>query len=498
MTQRQIARFIQAMAFLCMPVCNTATNGGMMRINIFKKTGWLFWHRWLGLITCFGILLWGLSGLSHPIMTRLQPVPTQFMPPAQHLDLSHSLSPANLLAMHHIQFVSGVSLIKYDDQQFFRVSTDASMPARYFGSTNGIEFKDGDQLYAEYLASHYSGRNRLSVTNSTLINQFSDEYPEVNRLLPVWRIAFAGNDHMRAFIDTDQARLATLSNDARYLLTKVFRFGHNWSFLDSTPRLQMTLMAFVLIIALISAISGLTLYVKRGRYAASRLANQPTRRWHRRIGLLVAISTLLFAGSGLFHLIMSFQQARQAVPVLAPELVDVKQLSNQVWSELATQTMTRLRLISESDTPLWMLAKDSDAPMAQVAMMSHEHHHAAPVQEPSSSLLINATESSETTPDLIKLAQTQAAHYAQLPIDDITATSVVSQFGGEYGFVFKRLPVIKVEFKTKDHLRLYIEPETGALAAQIRDIDATEGWSFAYLHKWEFANYNKDFRDILV
>ncbi|MEZ0332026.1 MAG: hypothetical protein ACAH07_10915, partial [Methylophilaceae bacterium] len=47
-------------------------------------------------------------------------------------------------------------------------------------------------------------------------------------------------------------------------------------------------------------------------------------------------------------------------------------------------------------------------------------------------------------------------------------------------------------------LRLYIEPETGALAAQIRDIDATEGWSFAYLHKWEFANYNKDFRDILV
>ncbi|BCM24706.1 hypothetical protein ZMTM_09650 [Methyloradius palustris] len=425
-------------------------------------------------------------------------MPAQFTPPPQHLDLSHSLSPVKLLAMHHIPFVSGVSLIEYDGQQLFRVSTDASLPARYFDSANGRELKDGDRLYAEYLASHYSGRNRLAVTNSSLINQFSDEYPEVNRLLPVWRIEFAGSDHLRAFIDTDQARLATLSNDWRYQLTKVFRFGHNWSFLDSTPRLQVSLMTFVLVIAISSGISGLILYVKRGRYAANRLANQPARRWHKRIGLLVATSTLLFAGSGLFHLIMSFQQARQTAPDLALKLVDVEQLSDQVWSELSAQTMSRLRLISESETPLWMLAKDTDAPMAQVAMMSHEHHHATPAQEPSSSLLINANGSSEAAPDLIKLAKVQATHYAQLPIDDITATSVVSQFGGEYGFVFKRLPVIKVQFKNKDHLRLYIEPETGALAAKITDIDATEGWSFAYLHKWEFANYNKDFRDILV
>ncbi|HEY0268319.1 MAG TPA: hypothetical protein VGC12_03695, partial [Methyloradius sp.] len=60
----------------------------MIRINVLKNTNWSFWHRWLGLVTCVGILLWGISGLSHPIMTRLQPVPVQFMPPVQHLGLA--------------------------------------------------------------------------------------------------------------------------------------------------------------------------------------------------------------------------------------------------------------------------------------------------------------------------------------------------------------------------------------------------------------------------
>jgi hypothetical protein len=46
--------------------------------------------------------------------------------------------------------------------------------------------------------------------------------------------------------------------------------------------------------------------------------------------------------------------------------------------------------------------------------------------------------------------------------------------------------------------RYYVEPATGVLAAEIRDIDVTEGKSFAYLHKWAWLDANKEARDILM
>ncbi len=468
----------------------------MIRINVLKNTNWSFWHRWLGLVTCVGILLWGISGLSHPIMTRLQPVPVQFMPPVQHLGLAGYLTPSKVLAIHSIKHVSRLSAIEFNGQTFFRVVEADAQTARYFSNINGIELQDGDRLYAEYLAIHYSGRNKQDITNSTFINQFSNEYPRVNRLLPVWRVEFAGKGHLRAFIDTDQARLATLSDDTRYLLTQIFRFGHNWSFLDAAPRLQLAVMTIVILAALTSAISGLVLFVKRRHRVVS--LNQALRRWHRQIALAVAISTLLFAGSGCFHLIMNFQQARPEIPPLAPKLIDASQLSDKVWESISQQTVSKITLVSQYDFPLWMLHTNSAAPIVQVAVMAHEHHHAMHENPAPSTQIIDASVIDHAPPTMLEVAQIQAARYAKSPVNDIVNSETISQFGGEYGFVFKRLPVVKVQFKGTGNPRIYVEPETGALAAKVKDIDALEGWSFAYLHKWEFANYNKNFRDILV
>ena len=143
-----------------------------------------------------------------------------------------------------------------------------------------------------------------------MITGFSDDYHSLNRLLPVWRVEFAGDGHLRAFIDTDEARLATLVDDTRFFMTRLFRLGHNWSFAEGSPILQVSIMALVLAAALTSALSGLYMYFSR-KNANSRLAKQPLRRWHRRMGLLVAVSTLLFVSSGGFHLIMNFKQERQ-------------------------------------------------------------------------------------------------------------------------------------------------------------------------------------------
>ena len=81
---------------------------------------------------------------------------------------------------------------------------------------------------------------------------------------------------------------------------------------------------------------------------------------------------------------------------------------------------------------------------------------------------------------------------------DIVRTEWITKFAKEYGYIFKRIPVIKVQMNDADQTRYYIEPATGVISAKVRNIDGFEGIIFAYLHKWSFENINKDLRDILV
>lgn len=461
------------------------------------KISWARWHRRLGLVTCFGVLLWGLSGLSHPIMTRLQPKPVAFSPPASMLDLKDSMTPSQVLACGGISRLQRFSAINIDDKVYYRIAEHADSPARYFSASNCSELRRGDEQYARLLASHYTGRPASDIVGARFINAFNDEYPAVSRLLPVWRIEFSGQDQLRAYIDTDQARLSTLVDNRRVWLSSWFHFGHNWGFLDGMPRGQLIVMALVLSATLFSAISGLTLYFRRLRHSKERLATQPCRRWHRRIGLLVSVSTLLFAGSGMFHLFMSYRQ-QQATPHYAVPDIQASAISAAGWNKVAEHAAGRVDLVLAEGEPYWLLR--STMPPAQVGVLaqdSHVHvHHAA--KTAGDKPLLFAADGTSAVPDTDSLARRQAVFFANLPLEAITETALVSRFGGEYGFIFKRLPVVKVQFRAPGNPRYYIEPATGVLAAVVTDADATEGWSFAYLHKWVWLDFNKDLRDLLV
>jgi hypothetical protein len=87
---------------------------------------------------------------------------------------------------------------------------------------------------------------------------------------------------------------------------------------------------------------------------------------------------------------------------------------------------------------------------------------------------------------------------AENTLPAIASVQWITTFANEYGFVFKRLPVLKVQTTQAHHARFYLEPATGALAANIDDTDGMEGFIFAYLHKWSFQSVNKDVRDLLA
>jgi uncharacterized iron-regulated membrane protein len=474
----------------------------------------MFWHRWLGLITCVGILLWGVSGISHPIMTRLQPKPVAFAAPSAKFDLSNSLSVKQVLLKQGINEFKHISLAQVLGETYFRVGFEAQQPARYFNIKAGQELQNGDLEFAKILASHFTGNEILKVTDVKLINHFSSDYHAVNRLLPVWRVEFSGDNHLRAYIDTEQIRLATLVDDRRYWLTQLFQFGHNWSFLEATPKIQLGLAATVLVITLVSAISGLYLYFTLAN-GKQRLAKKPVRKWHRRIGLSVSVATLIFASSGMFHLIMSYQQQTNAL-VIAPESTHTQQLNEAVWSQIKAKQLAKLDLFSQSAIPYWYFLESSkegenQMPAAQVASLAreaeHAEHHKNNQQHQAIAPIVMradvATEealSQNFTPQQSAemLARQQVALMSGKSIHDIVSTEWITKFAKEYGFIFKRIPVIKVQMNDADQTRYYIEPATGILSAKVRNIDGFEGFIFAYLHKWSFESINKDLRDILV
>lgn len=482
----------------------------------------MFWHRWLGIFTCIGILLWGVSGISHPIMSRLQPMPVAFTAPAVHVDLSRSETVIAVLNQHGIKHFNHISLAQFLGKSYFRVAYGASHPARYFDIETGEELAGGDAKYAQNLAVHFTGKDISEISKTELVTQFSSDYHAVNRLLPVWRVEFNDSQHLRAFIDTEQSRLSTLVNDTRFWLTKLFQFGHNWSFLEFAPKLQLGIATLVLITVLTSAISGLYLYFKLPN-AKRRLINKPMHRWHRRIGLIVSIAALIFASSGLFHLVMSYQQQVNAHEV-KQEIAITKQLNPQVCQEIAAKPLAKLDLITSAGMPYWYVLNSASTsqnqmPVAQVAVLAkeaehaehHNHHeHDKPKDKPilpyvlradlaplkNLSISENSTISQQKSVE--NLAKQRAALYSHQPSSHIVSTEWVTKFANEYGFIFKRLPVIKVQFNDAEHTRYYIEPATGALAAKVRNIDGVEGFVFAYFHKWSFQSLNKDLRDILV
>ncbi|HWU67123.1 MAG TPA: PepSY-associated TM helix domain-containing protein [Methylophilus sp.] len=462
------------------------------------KNQWLFWHQWIGIVACIGMVLWGLSGASHPLMSRLQPVPKQFMPPLVPVDMSQAVALPGLLKQQGITQFQHISLVQLEGQGYYRIAQAGAV--RYFAMADGAERADAEQALAVNLANYYTGRNDPSIWAVKPVTQFEPDYHPVNRLLPVWRVAYDGDEGLRAYVDTEQSRLATLVDDRRAFLTKVFQFGHNWSFLQACSTLQLAVATLVLVLILASAVTGVVLYIKQRKTAPFRLKRWSLQWWHREFGVWVSLVILLLASTGLFHLWMSdMQQRRPGMPtVYASESVA---LSEAAWAKVATGQVLKLDIYGRGATLFWqvipVVAGEQALPSAQVAAM-HHHDHAGHAQRPAEPVLW-LTRSQETT---VLTPQAYASAWLAVmagnPSPAIQSVAWVTSFANEYGFVFKRLPVLKVQTAQTEHTRYYLEPATGMLAATINDTDGLEGFVFAYLHKWSFQSVSKDVRDLLA
>lgn len=448
------------------------------------------WHRWLGVVACWGILFWGLSAITHPFMSRLKPQPATQSVPRAAFTAEHILPLAQILTQAKIEAFEYFRVFAWADKIIYQIEPVDSATLLYFDGHSGADIPDGERLYAEFLARHYLAEHQARVTEIMPITRFEGEYNFVNRLLPVYRVRFDRPDGLRAYVDTRTGQLATLVDERKAALHWVFRKLHNWEFLAFSETLRVAVMLFFTTVAFISACSGLWLYGylwrKRWRESHSKITPRGLRRYHHGIGITVAITALMFTFSGGFHLFMDSKREHEVLTAL-----DTRFTFSEIALPLAQAVTPRaIDAITLSKLPQGVFYRI--ATTATKVSIPDEHEHTAPgmnagsAASPSTTHYVNA-QTGELLPEGEHLyARYLAAHFSGQPADRIASITPITRFDEEYTAFYKHLPVYRVQYKTSLQDRYYIDTTSGELAAHLSQADVWEDWSFDTLHKWHF------------
>ena len=407
-------------------------------------------HRTGPQLAAFAVLMWGLSGLLHPVMSWTAPRAAVQMPPVMSVDTEGASAPSTLAAMP--QTARQVRLAPSPGGAYWSVRLDAHSPRLALDAATGAPAPQAARDHAIALARHYASLPGAGVVLVEDLTQFSADYPAINRLLPVTAVTFDTPDRLTVYVDTGSDRLAAVTNSARRVMLRIFQTVHTLSFLKPAEPLRLLVITALTLIFISTVLAGLAL--------ALTAKGKGLRRWHRYAGLALVLPALAFPVSGLFHAWMN-------TSLFAPDRPDADLFAVSELNAVPQGRFTHLAATANGSDGLWRAAQDRSARFfagnGTALAMSEEGRAIA---------LAGAAPESEAT--------------------------VQTRFDGEYGFASKRLPVWRVETATGP---VFADPVDGLLAqaGQPGPAAALESASFDNLHKWQFANpVGRQTRDIVM
>ena len=428
-------------------------------------------HQHLGFLVSIAIIAWAVSGLSHPIITRINPSAAQFTAPSEVL-FAQTFAAEKL--NQKFGSIEALRLFHFFGKNIARVETDTE--TLYLNALTLDVLQNFERDYAIALAQHFVGDANSAIASVTIIEAFDDDYLHINRLLPVTRVTFQREDNIRAYIDTQQGRLATLVDDNKAATGTFFRALHTWSWWPASA-IKTAAMSALLSLSLLVITMGLWLYIQRWRQGVfGGKARWPlSRRWHAHLNGGTAILALCFVVSGLLHFLVS--EERQASPkhdaLLAPSSLSIP------------DTIVDAQWVSSGKLGFWRLQT------TQPSNRAHAHHGG---EQPQKSNITYQRDGQQIEDGENQLASTMAQHWRAGNIISLTPQR---HFTSDYGFINKRLPVTKVTYE--DGSLLFVEVQTNTLAAQVTPLNALESVSFGYLHKWHHLDgLGKNIRDALL
>ncbi|HVW98248.1 MAG TPA: PepSY domain-containing protein [Mucilaginibacter sp.] len=497
----------------------------MIRKNIYK------WHRICSLIIAVPVMLWAGSGFMHPIMTNLRPaVRTQSLPADTINPRNIRLTLTQALQQNKLDTIYGARLVHIDTNWFYQVRVSRDYNLWYISVKNGQVLPNGDWLYAQYIARLFlegapkkagqksapmsmkdmSGMSDMAdccseaattvlnnktgapVKNVSLIRKFDGEYKSIYCLLPVYRVEFKRDDHIRLYVETAQDRFSIAVDKNRAAFTAFFDFVHTWGWLDLLGKGRILVEMFFTVLGFITALMGLYIFFTTNSKKAKGNSLMKARRTHRITSIIAVLFTLMFTFSGCYHAFSKLGAKEKTIKTVVPGFavsaihLDLAALRRAAGKPLANfglaavngKTYWQAYLQPEKSNKAKDLMKDMSAPAVSVVYVSADD----------GSVLKNGDE---------VYARDLATQFSGHEPKDITSTELITRFTDEYNFTDKRLPVWKINYPFNHRERFYVETSTGTLAKQTNNVELLEGYSFALFHKHHFMDFaGKTTRDV--
>jgi uncharacterized ParB-like nuclease family protein len=489
------------------------------------------WHRICSLIIAIPVLLWALSGFMHPIMTNLRPAVTTQSIPVETIESSKiKRTLQQVLKQNKIDSIYSVRLIHIDTNWFYQVKTSSKYNLQYISVKDGNILDKGDWLYAQYLARWFlegkpkkandkmpamempmsmpmsemdccteaantvlNSETGAPIEGASLISQFDDEYKSIYSLLPVYKVEFKRNDHIRVYVETGQDRFAVGVDKNRAAFTRFFDLAHTWAWIDFLGKGRILVVIFFSGLGFITAIMGLYIFFST---KSKKVVGNPVvkaRRKHRYTAVTASLFTLMFTFSGCYHAFSKLggeekEEKRVQHSFASADLnLDLIRLSGIVKGPVANIGLVQL----DGKTYWQVYLKSSKASEKSKDLMKDLSADAAAV------IYVNAADYTELRHGDELYAKSLAMQLSGHGKKDIVSTELMTKFNDEYNFTDKRLPVWKVNYAFNHNQRLYVETSTGILAKNTNDVDLYEGYSFALFHKHHYMDFaGKATRDI--
>lgn len=468
------------------------------------KTRFIKWHSaliWFGLTT---IIIWAISGISHPLMTWLGPQPVKMFPPALSITVDDTKAVQQVIKQHHLTEAAIAKIVPTAEGPMLQLTQtegkNDAVTRRYFSLTDYQEQPNYDQQQARWLAAYYAGRDINQISRITYITEFSTQYPSVNRLLPVYRVELAGEDGLTIFIHTETNALASINNQTKQMIQSVFQALHTWSFLDFTGFGRVLLIALFMLTLITMAITGALLVISLAR----RPIDNPARRWHRSLAYALWLPMLAWPASGFYHLLQAhyvdnISGMRLSEPLNLQQWLVPAHLAS-TWQDNLTTALgevTKLNavsLVKNHDHHYYRLslAQPQDSPVTRQARFDGK-----PVESGVIYIDSQIAEISRHTDKAQAITLLHRLIGQETPYKNI---KLVTHFGPGYDFRNKRLPVWEITLDDSAKTHVFVDPMTSIIVDQNRHIDRLEGLSFSVLHKWSHLTpfIGRPWRDITM
>ena len=500
----------------------------MIKKNIYK------WHRIISIAIAIPVVLWAASGFMHPIMSSFRPkVATQFLS-AKAIDSSYEkITLEKALSINKIDSFKNVRLIHIDNNWFYQVQLIGKDELVYLSVKNGKLLKKGDWIYAQYLARYFlegeakkdsskkdatatapivenpvtdccdaatvcvlKPNKGAKVTDVHKLTSFDDEYKDINRVLPVYKVEFKREDGIRVYVETSQDRFAFAVDNNRALFSRIFVIIHTWEWLSFLGVGRIYIELILVGLAFITSIMGLYIFftTKSKKVKGNELV--AARRNHRYTSASISLFTLMFSFSGFYHALTKFEvDIRDQYFDKSYYQTASTHLNIDSIIKYTNKPVTNISLVTIDSSQYYQVSTKKESGFKGGDKKPKDLMKEMKVPRPQ----IAYVNTSNYT--LLKDGDQKYAHYLANTFSgnsdkDVISDSVITKFEGEYGFVNKRLPVWKVAYAKNNNERYYVETTSGKLSVKVDDTDIFEGLSFSFLHKHHFMDFaGKEWRD---